>query len=216
MMRPPPRTLILRLTLLLPLLALLSCASTKPLPEEHFYRLSAMAPKQKLPAAPVSGVLVVEPLTTVSLYAERSIVYSDDPEHLALQNYNYQHWSDSPPRMLQTILQDYLRAANVAEAVTTEVGRARPAGRVSGHVLRFEQLRDADAWQVVVALDLRADLRDSLVPLVAKRYESTQPVAGGDMKATVQAFSAATEDILRRFLDDLTKSLANPPAPASK
>src|SRR5438876_1649559 len=113
---------------LLLLCAVVGCASTKPLPEEHFYRLAETAPKQKLPKPPISGVLVVDPLTTISLYAERGIVYSDDPEHLALQSYNYQHWTDSPPRMLRIMLQDYLRAANVAEAVTAEAGRMTPNG----------------------------------------------------------------------------------------
>ncbi len=193
------------------LLAGCSVVSTEPPPEEHFYRFTVANPKAQQTATPaISGLLVVEAVEAPAIYARRAIVYSEDPQHLALQEYHYHLWTDAPPRLLQQALVEYLRQAQMAATVTDEAGRAQWDYRINGRLLRFERLRVVQGWQIVAELELRVDARNGTRPLLVKNYTRQLPVSGDTMEATVQTFSTAVAEIFAAFSGDLRASLPAP------
>ncbi len=189
---------------ILMMLALTSCGvvgPSQPLPEEHYYRLELSAPKSA--ASSLQGVLVVDALEAAAIYSRRPIVYSEDPQHLSLQEYHYHFWTDPPPRLLQRALVSYLRQAQPTATVADEAGRALWDYRISGRVLRFERLRVSGGWQIALELELRVDAAGERRPLLVKSY-ARDPVASGEsMEATVQAFSQGTAEIFGNFVTDL-------------
>ena len=180
---------------------------SQPVPEEHYYRLELPAPKAG--ASGLKGVVVVDALEAAAIYARRAIVYSEDPQHLTLQEYHYHFWTDPPPRLLQQALVSHLRQAQPAATVADEAGRALWDYRVSGRVLRFERLRAGPGWQTAVDIELRVDAAGERRPLLVKNYTRNQAVGGESMEATVQAFARAVAEIFADFLNDLR---AAPPA----
>ncbi|MGH8528244.1 MAG: ABC-type transport auxiliary lipoprotein family protein [Nevskiales bacterium] len=195
------------------LLAACSIVSSEPPPAEHFYRFEIPNPKPQTATPAIGGLLVVDALEAPAVYTRRAIVYSEDPQHLALQEYHYHLWTDPPPRLLQQALVEYLRQAQMAATVTDEAGRAQWDYRINGRLLRFERLRVAQGWQVAAELELRVDARNGTRPLLVKNYARQMAANGDSMEATVQAFSAAVAEIFANFSSDLRAVL--PPAAQS-
>lgn len=205
--------MIRRLLALLPAFLLSACGvvgKSPPLPEEHYYRLELAAPKPAV--STLKGVVVVEALEAAAIYSRRPIVYSEDAQHLTLQEYHYHFWIDPPPRLLQQALVAYLRQAQPEATVADEAGRALWDYRVSGRVLRFERLREGLGWQTAVDIELRVDAAGERRPLLVKNYTRNQAVGGESMEATVQAFAKAAAEIFADFLTDLRTAT---PAPAT-
>lgn len=183
-----------------------------PVPEEHYYRLELPAPKPA--ATPLKGVVVVDALEAAAIYSRRAIVYSEDPQHLTLQEYHYHFWTDPPPRLLQRTLVSYLRGAHPAATVADEAGRALWDYRVSGRVLRFERLRAGLGWQTAVEVELRVDAAGARRPLLVKSYVRAANAGGDNMEQTVRAFATAVAAIYAEFLKDLQSALPAPAVPA--
>jgi ABC-type uncharacterized transport system auxiliary subunit len=209
-----------RAAFLLLVLGLAACSlpQVEPLPREHYYRLAPAKPSKPFAHAPLQGVMVVETPRGSGLYAGQAILYSEDPPFLEVQHYHYHRWAETPGKLMQGRIVEYLREAKVASTVTQEAGRARADWRVSGRTRRFERIRDDKGWHAVVALDLRVDAADTepdQEPLLVREYEAIVPAKASDMDASVVAFSAATTQVLDRFLADLAVSLASrAPLPA--
>jgi len=193
---------------------LAGCGSAPPLPNDVYYRLQLAPSAQRFEAPRVAGLVVVERPTAVSVYSSRDVAYSDGPPHLYLSHYHYHHWVDPPAQLLQQGLVDHLRSANLAPNVAAEAGRLIPAYRISGVVRRFERLKGESGWQVVVALELRADPVRGEQPLLMQQYETVIAAEGDGMEATVQAFAKATGALFDRFVADLGKVLPSEPVTA--
>ncbi len=208
MMRPA-------LALLVVIMLLEGCGvvGNKPLPEERYYRLDVSAPQAQAASPAIAGVLVVEVLEAPAVYTRRAIVYSEDPQHLGLQQYHYHHWTDAPPRLVQQALVAYLRQAQMAATITSEAGRAQWDYRISGRVLRFERLRVEAGWQIAADVELRVDAQHATRPLLLRNYTRNLPAGGESMEATVQAFSTAVGEMFAAFTADLGAALPPPAGP---
>lgn len=191
--------------LLAPLLALAAC-SAPTVPDFTYYRLPRSQPLQPLAMPVFTDPLVVEPFGADGLYADQALIYALDGEAHQLRQYHYQLWTDPPTRILQRRLIAELREYRLAHQVTDELPASHAAVRVSGVILRFDRVPAVEGgWQAVVALKLRADATDG-TPLVDDYYRAEHAAAGGELKATVEAFGAALDEVFAKFRADIAQA----------
>jgi len=186
------------------LIALTSC-SAPTVPDFTYYRLPRPQPLQPLSTPLFQHPLVVEAFNADGLYADQALIYALDADAQQLRQYHYQLWTDPPTRFLQRRLIGALREAHAAVQVTDELPASQPAIRVVGVILRFDRVPAAEGGhRAVIGLKLRADASDG-TPLLDEYYRSEKPAAGNDLKATVDAYGAALDDIFAQFYGDLRK-----------
>lgn len=190
-----PRILLIALVVVLG-----ACAGLKPVPVDRYYRLpelrSSEYPDQKLS----NGVLYVSLLETDGLHRERAMVYTDNMLGLELRQYHYQHWIDTPPRMIRDHLVSYLRAINAAPTVVTSVD-PYPQLEISGKLRRFDRvISDADN-AVTVALELQAEMDGELIHIAD--YSATEQVSGESVEDAVAAFNGALVSCFEQFVKDV-------------
>ncbi len=191
-------------TLLLALLG--GCAGPVPVPEDRFYRLATPVPARHLSKPITAKPLIVRPLEAEGLYAERAVIYSEDPGHRVLRQYHYHFWLEAPGRLLQDYVAAYLRAAGLAPQVSAEYSSSAADYVVSGRVLRFERLLDGDQARVVVALRLSLRPAEGEGPLLVREYRAEVPAAE-ELSTSVPAFERALDSILAKFVQDAAMAI---------
>jgi uncharacterized lipoprotein YmbA len=183
-------------------LSVAACSST-PVPEVRYYRMPDPAPPAAQ-AAPVFDVpLVVDALLADGLHAQQAMLYQTTPGG-PVRTYHYQLWNDPPGRLLQRRLVRQLRAARIAPVIADRLPSRIDQVRITGLVERFERVRTDAGWAAAVRLELRADTGDTQLPAVLGTYEAVVVADGETMQATVRAFATATDQVLARFIDELT------------
>jgi cholesterol transport system auxiliary component len=173
-------------------------------PDFTYFRLPRPQPLEPAPA-PLFGDIVVDVFGADGLYADQALVYAIDPEAQQLRQYHYQLWTDPPTRVLQRRLIVELRDTKIARQVTDELPASHPALRISGVILRFDRAPNGSGGFIAtVALKLRAD-DQSGTPLIDDYYRAELPTDGNSMKATVDAYGAALDQVFAEFYADLRK-----------
>ena len=191
----------------LPLLGALwlgACLGAEPAPRDHFYRLLVPPPAPLAETPALEGTLAVEPPTVAGLLSGRSILYVRADEPHTVHPYSYHYWSESPSRLLQSALVDYLRGANLAGSVTTPRMRLRPEWVLASRILRMERVLGQSAHVFLeLEFSLRAEPADKLVWNGVYRSEVE---SGGDVADAVAAMNRALVEILERLARDLARS----------
>jgi len=194
----------LRRLALLALLTLAGCGAPT-VPDFTYFRLPRPQPFTPAPAPLFGDALVVEPFGADGLYADQALIYALDPGAQQLRQYHYQLWTDPPTRILQRRLIGALRDAKASLQVTDELPASQTAVRIRGVILRFDRVPTAEGgFNAVIALKLRADAPNGL-PLLDEFYRAEVPAASSELKATVDAYGAALDQIFSRFYADLGK-----------
>jgi len=184
-------------------MALAGCSSPT-VPDFTYYRLPPPKPLEVAPA-PLFGDIVVDVFGADGLYADQALIYAVDPSAQQLRQYHYQLWTDPPTRVLQRRMIQQLREAKIGGDVTDELPASHPATRISGAILRFDRSPNSSGgFNATVALKLRAD-DSSGTPIIDDYYRAELPTAGNDLKATVDAYGAALDQIFGEFCADLKK-----------
>ena len=98
-------------------LLLVACASSPPVPDDHYYRLTTVHPEQSNASPKFKGVLKVDPVKAYGIYRERALLYSRAEHPEELQQHRYHYWIDTPSRLIRDQLVDFLRASQIAESV---------------------------------------------------------------------------------------------------
>jgi len=178
-----------------------ACASG-PAPRDHFYRIDVAKP-QALAEPRIHGTLEVERLQVEALSEGRRILYRSNDRPGEVAQYAYHQWSDPPSILLRDRLVDYLRAAGVADAVVTPAFRVDADYVVSGRVLRFEQLLEADGSRVVVELELVLTRNRGRELLFLGNYLEERAAGTGAVNDAVQAFDEAVAAIFARFVAEM-------------
>ncbi len=184
-------------------IALGGCLGKVPaIPEDHYYRLPMPAPQ---PAATrIAGTVAVALPRADGLHSERTVLYSRQDRPLEILRHHYFFWAESPPRLVQDHLIEYLRAAHVADAVIrTEAGDGTSL-RIESRLVRFERLVGASSNQVLVELELSLRRKDQNGNPRQHVYRARAPVADDTVYASVQAFGKALDSIYAKFLRDLS------------
>lgn len=201
----------LRPIALLALLVLAGCGSPT-VPDFTYFRLPRAKPLEVLSTPLFREAVVVDVFGADGLYADQSLIYALDPSAQELRQYHYQLWTDPPTRILQRRLIVDLRDAKVSAQVTDELPASADAVRISGVILRFDRVPvAAGGYNAVVALKLRADAPDGHA-LIDEYYRAELPAGGAELKATVDAYGAALDQIYAQFYADLRKHGDRPDA----
>jgi cholesterol transport system auxiliary component len=188
---------------LLAAIALGGCGAPT-VPDFTYYRLPQPHALEAA-SAPLFGDVVVDVFGADGLYADQSLVYALDPAAEQLRQYHYQLWTDPPTRVLQRRLIQQLREAKIAGDVTDELPASHPALRISGVILRFDRAPNGSGgFNATVALKLRAD-DNTGSPIIDDYYRAELPTAGPDLKATIDAYGAALDQVFAEFYADLRK-----------
>ena len=192
-------------TLLLLLFGLAACA-TPPLPEDHYYRLEVTAPSVT-PATPtLAAGINVQRISMTGIYGERPLLYSSAKTPTELRQYHYHYWADSPARLIQEQLADYLRATQLAREVTASSNGAASAYQISGAVQRFEQRLDNNGARAYVVMDLSLQRTVDNQPLLSKRYHADLPSRDNTPLAAAQGLSQALAQCFAKFSADVRAS----------
>lgn len=184
------------------LIALIAgCAGQGPAPEDHYYRLPPVSAGGD--QAPLTdGVIFVERLLAEGVYRERSILYSGDPEAIELSRYHYQHWIDTPSRMIRDHLIDYLRASHQAGQIVF-IADVPAHFSIYGRIRQFERRLTASGITIAVALEFRVTAGTGGTPLLLKQYSRTEEIGSDSMAASVNVFARLLGDIYGELVEDI-------------
>lgn len=195
----------MRYLFLILILGLLSACfgGSEAVPQDHYYHLADISSGLKQFNKPF-GVIAVSPLSSDALHHDRMILYSLQSAPLMLNTYYYHQWTNTPGRLIQEHLIDYLRQVNFAKVIVRYGERERIDGQISGYIQRFERIVGAGGPQVVVRLELSFIPRAPGAPAaLTKVYTSERKAADDSMESTVAAFSIALQTIYGRFVADV-------------
>ena len=182
----------------------LAACSAPTVPDFTYYRLPRPEPLETAPK-PLFGDIVVDVFAADGLYGDQALIYSSDPAAQELRQYHYQLWTDPPTRVLQRRMIEQLRKTNLAGEITDELPASHPAIRISGVILRFDRAPNASGgFTATVALKLRAD-DETGIPMLDDYYRAERPAADATMRATVDAYGAALDQVYAAFYADLRK-----------
>lgn len=174
-----------------------------PVPEDTFFRLTLDAPARQFEAPPLHGTVEVQRFSADGLIGERALVYDSDAGRQRLHQRHYHFWTDSPTRMLQELLVEYLREANLAPQVVTPEHRARSDYVVDGKIKRFEYVTASPGRAtVVLELSLRRLSDDEL--LILSTYQAEAGSGDDSAVGSVRALEQAVSGAYTRFLEDLS------------
>jgi ABC-type uncharacterized transport system auxiliary subunit len=182
----------------------LAACSAPTVPDFTYYRLPRPEPLEMAPK-PLFGDVVVDVFAADGLYGDQALIYATDPGALELRQYHYQLWTDPPTRVLQRRVIEQLRKTNIAGEITDQLPASHPAIRISGVILRFDRAPNASGgFTATVALKLRAD-DETGTPMLDDYYRAERPAADATMRATVDAYGAALDQVFAAFYADLRK-----------
>jgi cholesterol transport system auxiliary component len=197
------RSIVHAVCALIATVALAAC-SAPTVPDFTYYRLPRPEPLEMAPK-PLFGDVVVDVFAADGLYGDQALIYATDPGAQELRQYHYQLWTDPPTRVLQRRVIEQLRKTNIAGEITDELPASHPAIRISGQILRVDRApNEAGGFTATVALKLRAD-DETGTPMLDEYYRAERPAADATMRATVDAYGAALDQVFAAFYADLRK-----------
>lgn len=195
---PGSRSLVLGLALL----GLAGCGHAPSVPETQYHQLSRPEPLAQAGKPLLQLPVRVDNLVSDDLRQDRAWVYSAAPPHLSLQESHLHYWVDTPGRLLQAYLRDFLVAQGIASpAMLSEA--ASDGYWVKGEILRLERELEPDGEFVHVELELRLGQVGAERALVYGRFADRRAVGTGvepGVGPAVLAFSEAVSQVCLQFV----------------
>jgi len=177
------------------------CAAPGTAPEDHYYRLPAVAVEQN--NSPVlKGTLAVARFTTAGLYNDRAIVYIDRRKPLEVKRYRYHYWTEVPATLLQDHLINYFRDRHFADEVVRSEWDEPAQYTIAARITRLDRVLDGKRIAVVAGLEVEYRAAGGAVQRWVYRVRATPD--GTSMDATVAAFGTALERIYAQLADDIS------------
>ena len=174
MSRHLAKTGILTVFLALMIAILTSCGGVRSEAEqdhsdttEHFYPLPDTHPGYRLKTPAFRGVLGVAPMDADGIRSDRRMLFTISTRPLELRLHHYRFWADSPTKLIQFKVSEYLNHIRYA----TKVIRFSPGTKIDyllrGRILKFERYVhiNADHDEVLVSIEFSI-IRDSTGELV--------------------------------------------------
>ena len=172
-------------------------------PPDRFYRLDVPGAATRLEVSPLRGRLLVDSIRGGAMSFERPMLYrkADDPYRIGRDAYD--KWVDPPPLMIQRALVEFLRSANLAEAVITPEMRLDADFRLAGRVNRFERLLGESPPRAIVEVEFNLVRLEDRGLLLLETYREEEAFAENGFGSSAEAFSRALHRILERLAGDL-------------
>lgn len=182
-------------------LAWLAACGQPELPGDHYYRLQVAAPQ---PAGrTLKGTMEVNRFTADGLVAGRPIVYTDPDQPHQVREYHYHFWIEPPTIMLRDQLVAHLRAAKIAETVTTPEMRANADFILTGRIVRLEKIEGAAPKG---ALEIELGVRTAAGKIILLEvYKFEVAAENNTVEAAVRALNKALDGAYAQFIADLTR-----------
>jgi ABC-type uncharacterized transport system auxiliary subunit len=184
-------------------LLLTACATSPPVPDDHYYRLTTLQPEQANNSPKLKGVLKVDPVKAYGIYRERALVYSRSEHPEELQQHRYHYWIDTPSRLIRDQLVDFLNASQIADNVAGSQLVVQGDNKLKLSLKQFERVIDSSApHRVRVTLDALLVNAEG-EQLMSQRYHQELTASDPSMAGAVRAFNLALHEIYRDLLKDL-------------
>jgi ABC-type uncharacterized transport system auxiliary subunit len=184
-------------------LLLVACATTAPVPDNHYYRLLASRAPLTDDSPPIRGVLKVDAIKAFGIYRERALLYTLESRPEQLRQHRYHYWIDTPSRLIRNHLIEFLRYRRVAEQVVGSELVMTADLRLKLTLKQFERIITpgaADRVRVVLdAVIIDADGK----PVKIASYQSEKIAAGASISASVNAVTMGLNEIYTEIADDL-------------
>ncbi len=177
------------------------CGTLSAPPRDKFYRLQVAAAAAPAASLSPTEVVFVAPFRASGLHGERALIYGHD-DGTSLEQYTYHFWIDSPRRLLQHELADYLEGALGVRVVREPVRDARRA--INGRIVRLERIAGSGAGQAAVALQFDVERRSGEVPELSRSYQRVIELSDDSVAALVAGINTATAEIFAQFAADLS------------
>lgn len=185
------------------LISLAACGSPQAIPKDNYYRLEINLPSKPYAAPSLEGVVEVERFLADGITGERALVYSSANSPGVVRQYHYHYWVDTPGRMLQERLTEYLRAANVATQVINPGLRINTNSQIKGRIIRYEHALGESSAKVIVEIELAViNLKDNKAIKLAV-YKEEESAKDNSIPEAVAAFGRAYGRLLDKFTRDL-------------
>ena len=183
-------------------LAALAACGQPELPTDHYYRLQAAQPSPL--ARPVlKGTIEVNRFTADGLVAGRPIVYTEPDQPHQVKEYHYHFWTEPPTILLRDQLVAYLRAAKIADTVTTPEMRANADYVLTGRIIRLEKIEGAAPKG---ALEIELGVRSGGGKIVfLDVYKLEVAADNNSVEAGVRALNQALDRTYAKFAADLSR-----------
>ncbi len=181
--------------------ALAACGQPE-LPTDHYYRLQAAQPAPL--AQPVlKGTVEVNRFTADGLVAGRPIVYTEPDQPHQVKEYHYHFWTEPPTILLRDQLVATLRAAKIADTVTTPEMRANADYVLTGRIIRLEKIEGS---QPKGALEIELGVRAANGKIVfLDVYKVEIAAENNSVAAGVRALNQAIDQTYAKFAADLAR-----------
>lgn len=182
------------------ILMLTACKSAPPIPSDKFYRLESV-PAQTSASTAINESLYIAPLRADGPYAERAMLYAQQPREL--QQYHYQFWSEPPAVLLQEHLRSSLQAMNFAPRVTDMPLAAGIGYLLNAKILRLEKINDNGQVRAVISLHFALQRKKNQELVLDKTYLAEEEVSDDTQHTYVLACEAGLKKIYTQFAADL-------------
>jgi ABC-type uncharacterized transport system auxiliary subunit len=188
----------------IPLIPLLvACATTAPVPDDHYYRLLASWKPLPGDSSPITATLKVDPIKAYGIYRERALLYTLESHPEQLRQHRYHYWIDTPSQLIRDHLIEFLRSHRVAERVIGSQLAVTADLRLKLTLKQFERIvTPGAADRVRVALDAVIIDSDGK-PVKIVSYQREKTAAGASISASVNAVTMSLNEIYSEIAQDL-------------
>ncbi|WP_177421040.1 ABC-type transport auxiliary lipoprotein family protein [endosymbiont of Lamellibrachia barhami] len=187
------------------------CASTKPVPENNFYRLVESKPQHQFDEPQIFGSLIVDRIKASGILSERALLYSYEVSPEALMQHHYHHWTDSPASLIREQFVTYLRNVNLAQHVASDMRSTSGDYHLRVELKKFERMLLKNG-----GVEVRVTLRMEIIsdgdrrPLFSHDYSEINQLDNASVLASVRAMNEVLSKIYSRVVVDLINGISKP------
>jgi ABC-type uncharacterized transport system auxiliary subunit len=144
--------------------------------------------------------LGIQPFTAATRYRERMLYRSSEVE---VNFYEYDRWVEPPEEMVTRLIAAALRDAGLFQQVQQVANLQLPAWVLSGELLRFDEVRGAQASRAACWLRLALRRAQDERLLWSKTLRAAVPLSHKSAAGLAVAMSAAVQQIAQQLISEL-------------
>jgi len=172
--------------------------------------LYSLKPAADLPPPPEEApdwqLVIPEPTTLLAFNTDKILTKPAPDESLPLEN---ARWSDSLPILVQAKLLETFENAGYAQRVSRTIGDFASNYQLSIDIREFDiSTKGAPEAQIVILAKLLSPENEIIA---SRKFETSAPATGSEVRDYVDALSAAFGKIEREILDWTTKEIETAP-----
>lgn len=181
------------------------CGSPVTVREDQYLSLAPLTAPELNAPSPASGSddLQVNELAAHGFLGGRQIVFRTAADPWQTQRYQQLLWDEPVPRALSRHLAARIRGAGLFRFVLIPADRGRADYLLSGEVERFEHLPTAMPPRMAGTLSLTLLQADDRRPLLVRRYDAEEIVAGDTPADMAAAATRLAERLAMAVVTDL-------------